>query len=435
MPKVIVVGAGIAGLGAARALAKQGVTVSVLEADSIVGGRMRSREWNGAWIDLGAEFIATPGFEDDLFEELGILGERLAYPGGNVTFHVWRDGAAHEFCYTEPTGILRFTGMRFGEKLRLLGMVPGFIRMQRALDGRYEEPWRGAWADDRSVEDWLARVSPAFLEYVVEPMFELYCGWEPHNLSKAAFLATAFLPRMPVIWTFKQGLGTLPRALAARLDVTTSARVTKVDLERDPVVVEWEHAGTSHRDTADAVVVAVPGSRVLDFTRGLAPERVRFFEHVEYVPHELPFFTVRERPAGVPDGVFFPRREETEMAAIGYDVATTNPSVKFLRISMKTPHIRSQLGKSDAEDLDAILASAARRYPTIPSLVTDRFVSRWPEAIPAFPTGSFRRLADFAALPPQRGVTFAGDYLYTAATSAAYVTGQRAAADLLRRLS
>src|SRR6185503_9108195 len=115
---------------------------------------------------------------------------------------------------------LRFTGMSWTEKVRLLGMVPGIVRMQRALGGHYDEPYRGAWADDQSVEQWLSRVSPAFLEYVVEPMFELYCGWEPHNLSKAAFLATAFLPRMPVIWTFKRGLGTLPHAIAAQLDVT-----------------------------------------------------------------------------------------------------------------------------------------------------------------------------------------------------------------------
>ncbi len=435
MAKVIVVGAGIAGLGAAHALHGQGVEVSVLEAGAEVGGRMRSREWNGAWIDLGAEFIATPGFDDGLFRELGILGDRLAYPGGNVTFHVWRDGAPHEFCYTEPTGVLRFSGMRWSEKARLVGMLPGFVRMRRALGGQYDEPWRGAWADDQSVEAWLSRRSPAFLEYVVEPMFELYCGWEPHNLSKAAFLATAFLPRMPVIWTFRQGLGTVPRALAARLDVTTSARVTKVDLERNPVVVEWEHGGRSHRATADAVVVAVPGPRVLDFTRGLAPERIRFFEQVAYVPHELPFFTTRERPDGVPDGVFFPRREESEMAAIGYDVASTNPGVRFLRVSMKTAHVRRQLEKSDEEDLDAIVLAASRRYPSIPPLIEDRFVSRWREGIPAFPAGSMRRLADFAALAPQRGVAFAGDYLYTAATSAAYVTGQRAAADLVRRLS
>jgi oxygen-dependent protoporphyrinogen oxidase len=433
MAKVVVVGAGIAGLGAAYSMHKAGVDVSVLEATPHVGGRMRSTEWNGAWIDLGAEFIATPGIDEMLFHELGIMKDRLEYPGGDVSFDIWRDGHAHRFSYTDPRGILRFTGLSTWEKLRMAAMLPAYARMWRELRGRYFEPWRGAWADDESIETWLGRVSPAFLEYVVEPMFELYCGWEPDNFSKGAFLATAFLPRLPTIWTFRQGLGTVTGALAARVDVATNARVTRIDLERSPVVVEWEEAGAMKSTTADAVLVAVPGNRVLDFTRGLTPEREHFFEQVQYVPHELPFFTVTEPPAGVPDGVFFPRREDSQIAAIGYHVSSTNPDVKFLRVSMKTSHIVGQLGNSDDEDLDAIIEKAARRYPSVRSVIKDRFISRWRDALPAFPAGSMQRLRDFVALPPQPGVAFAGDYLYTGATTAAYQTGQWAAADLLTR--
>jgi len=433
MTRVVVVGAGIAGLGAAYSLQKAGVEVSVLESMPEAGGRMRSREWNGAWIDLGAEFIATPGFDEMLFHELGIMKDRLDYPGGDVSFNVWRDGRAHQFSYTDPKGILRFTGMSWWEKARLAAMVPAYLRQYRQTDGHYDEPWRGAWADDQSVETWLSKVSPAFLEYVIEPMFELYCGWEPDNLSKGAFLATALLPRNPTIWTFREGLGMVTQALAARLDVTIRARVTSIDLERDPVVIEWDEGGETKSTTADAVLVAVPGSRVLDFTHGLTPERERFFSQVEYVPHELPFFTVTEPPAGVPEGVFYPRREDTEIAALGYDVSSTNPDVKFLRVSMKTRHIVRHLDKSDDEDLDAIVDEASRRYPSIRPVVKDRFVSRWREALPVFGPGSMRRLGDFMALHPQRGVAFAGDYLYTGATSAAYVTGQKAASDLLTR--
>jgi oxygen-dependent protoporphyrinogen oxidase len=434
MAKVVVVGAGIAGLGAAYKLQKAGVEVTVLESTPHVGGRMRSMEWNGAWIDLGAEFIATPGFEESLFEELGIMDERMAYPGGDVSFEVWRDGRAHHFSYTNPAGVLKFSGMSVLDRIRLVKMLPGFLRQRRETAGEYTEPWRGAWADDQSVETWLSRVNPGFLEYVIEPMFELYCGWEPHNFSKGAFLSTSLLPRLDTIWTFPKGLGTVTTALASRLDVTTEARVTAVDLERDPVTVEWEHGGTTRSTSADAVLIAVPGSRVLDFTRGLTPEREYFFQRVTYVPHELPFFTTTEPPEGVPQGVFFPRREDAEIAAIGYNRSSTSPDVEFLRISMKTNHIVRQLDKSDDEDLDAIVATASRRYPSIPRVIKDRFVSRWREALPAFPPGSMRRLGDFVALPPQRGVSFAGDYLYTGATSAAYVTGQRAAADLLARL-
>ena len=52
--EVIIVGAGIAGLTAARELAKHGINYLVIEGHSDVGGRVRSIQWEGATIELGA---------------------------------------------------------------------------------------------------------------------------------------------------------------------------------------------------------------------------------------------------------------------------------------------------------------------------------------------------------------------------------------------
>jgi monoamine oxidase len=59
--RVVVIGAGFAGLAAADALAAAGVEVVVLEARDRVGGRVWSRQLrNGALIEMGAEFV-LPG--------------------------------------------------------------------------------------------------------------------------------------------------------------------------------------------------------------------------------------------------------------------------------------------------------------------------------------------------------------------------------------
>ncbi|MCX6390376.1 MAG: FAD-dependent oxidoreductase, partial [Solirubrobacterales bacterium] len=55
--RVIVVGAGLAGLGAASALKEQGYEPIVLEARDRIGGRVRTIDHFGTKLDLGAAWI------------------------------------------------------------------------------------------------------------------------------------------------------------------------------------------------------------------------------------------------------------------------------------------------------------------------------------------------------------------------------------------
>ncbi|WP_035349573.1 flavin monoamine oxidase family protein [Edaphobacter aggregans] len=56
-PEVLVIGAGMAGLTAARALAEAGVSVTLIEAHNRVGGRILTQRIGDDTIELGAEFI------------------------------------------------------------------------------------------------------------------------------------------------------------------------------------------------------------------------------------------------------------------------------------------------------------------------------------------------------------------------------------------
>lgn len=55
--KVIIVGAGMAGIAAAKTLVNQGYEVLVLEGQNRLGGRIRSEEFEGAILDFGASWI------------------------------------------------------------------------------------------------------------------------------------------------------------------------------------------------------------------------------------------------------------------------------------------------------------------------------------------------------------------------------------------
>jgi monoamine oxidase len=88
---VLVIGAGMAGLTAARALAEAGLRVLVLEAQNRVGGRILTERVGDQVIELGAEFVhGRPPELLALIEEAGLTlterdGTMLSFEDGRLT--------------------------------------------------------------------------------------------------------------------------------------------------------------------------------------------------------------------------------------------------------------------------------------------------------------------------------------------------------------
>lgn len=96
MTSVIIIGAGAAGLAAARSLTKQHVDVTVLEARDRIGGRIHTLHDDSLTIELGAEFIH--GKHPALMEIL----DAASLPVSDVTQRHWfidegRISTSHEF--------------------------------------------------------------------------------------------------------------------------------------------------------------------------------------------------------------------------------------------------------------------------------------------------------------------------------------------------
>ena len=90
MSDVIVIGAGLSGLTAARDLRAAGADVVVLEKSRGVGGRAATRRWDGWPVDHGAQFF-TARSEDFRAQVEAWLeqGTCFAWARG---FHQWQDG-------------------------------------------------------------------------------------------------------------------------------------------------------------------------------------------------------------------------------------------------------------------------------------------------------------------------------------------------------
>lgn len=72
--KVVVIGAGIGGLGVAGLFAKKGYNVKVLEKNQVPGGRASLFEANGFRFDMGPSWFLAP----DLFEHFfSLMGESM----------------------------------------------------------------------------------------------------------------------------------------------------------------------------------------------------------------------------------------------------------------------------------------------------------------------------------------------------------------------
>ncbi|MDZ4264826.1 MAG: phytoene desaturase family protein [Mycobacterium sp.] len=272
--RVVVVGAGLAGLSAALHLAGRGRTVTVVERGAHPGGRVGRADIDGYRIDTGPTVLTMPDIIDDTFAAVGestaarldllpvVPAYRAAFADG-TSLDVHADAAAM------AAEIERFAGP---------GEAAGYLRLRQWLTRLYELEFDGFIG--ANFDSPLSLLTPQLARLAAiggfrrwEPMVRrfisderllrvftfqaLYVGVPPRN-ALAAYAVIAYMDTVSGVYFPRGGMRALPDALAA------AATDAGVEFHYNCPVTELERSGSrvtavrtagGERFPADAVVL------------------------------------------------------------------------------------------------------------------------------------------------------------------------------------
>ena len=280
MPHIVVIGAGITGLTAARRLVAAGADVTVLEAQDRVGGQLHTTAHAGQRFDVGAEamYAAIPA-PVELARELG-RGDDIVPAAAATTWIRTPRGYKPLPAGFGPAGPTRLWPVLRAGVLSPLGAVRAGLEPLRA-GGRID--------DDTSVGALLdRRFGRQVTDRLVDPLLGGLHSGDVRQLGvTAATPQLAALARRhrslllrrrcapaagPTFVTLRGGMQSLPVAVASALPDGTLHLGTEV------VGIEPAHGGVTvvtsdgRSWAADGVVLTTPARATAPLLRGASPD-------------------------------------------------------------------------------------------------------------------------------------------------------------------
>lgn len=433
---VVVIGAGVAGLGSAWQLARRGFEVTVLERAARPGGRAVSESRDGfsldsCWPVLGSRdarmlaWIDAVGLRDEMLPLRPVLVSQLR---GRSVAPVDARGLL---------GIARIPGVRPHQALRLARLGRLLRRYGPAIAP--DAPERAVRFDDRSLADFgRLYFGDSVLDRWMAPAVTVPSLCDAEQVSRVLFLhaqrqAADARPGLP-----RQALGELTECAAARLKTHCGARAVQVEPRAPGLRVAFRGAGESERIIeADAVVLANAAPDALRVAEPLLTAAERDFLGSVTYRAAIQLCVGLRRPFSLhPEVVSVPHPEPSPLEAVLLEPGVTGGRIPEGR-GLAMLRARGGWGDAHLEAPDeaiekALLEAFEVVHPGAGAAVLFSRLSRVALAHPRFDVGRYRALATFLAVQADRRARgrrlyFAGDYLMHPSFEGALASAQRAA--------
>ncbi|GAA3412333.1 flavin monoamine oxidase family protein [Paenibacillus hodogayensis] len=280
--RIVVIGAGMAGLVCTLELMKQGYNVRLLEANSQPGGRiytMRDQFADGMFCEMGAAFIGAHHFltlsyarqVGVQFINLPVPDRSLSYINGRLIMDSPDEPAVWPVSLTAEERILGYAGIL--EKYLKPGLeatgnpfLPGWPTKQAVqLDSMTMEQYlKGQGASSGAIK-----------------LFEIgYMQMLGDGIRKVSALQRLLDLKMSSsersTQTIVGGMDQLPKKLALTIGSTISygCAVTHIEQSHQGVTIQFHHSGEIFKICCDRVVVAIPSTvlRTVHFSPPLSKE-------------------------------------------------------------------------------------------------------------------------------------------------------------------
>jgi len=421
--RVVVIGAGIAGLGAATYFAKQGHDVRVLEAADRVGGRaLTLARRNGRdRVDVGTQYYHSSYTRSlALMREVGITD--LSKVRGDSRFFDDRVPAGsfvvdHRLPWMRPAGVggnARLLGFLIA---KLLGnpMSTYALEDQRKLDGT-----RALDVLDRTMLEFLAR--PLTLAgAITEP--------EPTDVSMLHLLRLIRIIVLTDYLVLPNGIASFHDALAKRLTIGLERPVSALVEEKGKIAGVALESGEVL--SADHVAVATTPHAAARMLPSDWTEERAFLDGVTIPPFAFPtFFLDRPMEPGIWSWVSQWGKEKK--VSIMIDAARKSPAMvpsgnSVVHAWPCFPASKQLVGLSDDDVIDACRRELDEYFPGFSSWIEEAHVTRHPFAVPFHPAFHQARAIQFLEATDRRSVSFVGDYLSGGYVEPALWSAERAA--------